>query len=611
VSRLTLKKQSESQQVMDRLYLEAERKIAGTPPGLCPVDVALSFVKVSHTQSCGKCVPCRVGLGQLENLMEDILDGKANAKTLQVLEETAKAVYDSSDCAIGRECAAMVLHSLEGFREDYLEHINHNHCISHHQYPVPCVSLCPANVDVPGYVALINEGRPADAVKLIRKDNPIPVACAYVCEHPCELRCRRRQVDDAINIRALKRYAVEKAGVVPAPKKAESTGKKVAVVGGGPSGLTASYFLSLMGHEVTIIEGRSELGGMLRYGIPAYRLPRPELDQEIKIITGLCAEVKTNCKVGKDISAATLNKKYDAIYIAIGAQTDNKLGLPGEDAKGVMSAVELLGHTGVAEYPDFTGKRVVVVGGGNVAMDATRTSLRLGAAKVTCVYRRRIEDMTALPEEISGAMAEGAQMLTLHSPVAIKTDKSGQAIALTAKPQIIGEIDKNGRPRPKPSTDPEIDIPADVVIMAVGQAIDSEDFEKAGYPVKRGCLVAGIDCKIDVKKTFSGGDCVTGPSTVIEAVAAGKVAAANIDEFLGFHHEISVNVDIPNPKLRQNLHPCGRANERGRDEAERVKDFNDIERTLTDNEAAAESGRCLRCDHFGYGAFRGGRQSKW
>ena len=589
----------------------AKRKITGNQPGLCPVDLTLAYLRISHAQSCGKCVPCRVGLGQLANLLEQILDGKGSMSTLDVIRETAETIIDTADCAIGQEGARLVLRSMEAYGADYLEHIHNHLCVAQHQYSVPCVALCPANVDVPGYIALINEGRPADAVALIRKDNPMPAACAYVCEHPCELRCRRQLIDAPLNIRGLKRYAVDNAGDVPNPPCAPATGKRVAVVGGGPSGLTAAYYLTLMGHKVEIFEKRKKLGGMLRYGIPAYRLPREVLDREIESILSLGIEAHTDVNIGEEITFEKLNEEYDAVYIAIGAQNDRKIGIEGEDAEGVMSAVQLLRGIGDGDHPDFTGKKVVIVGGGNVAMDACRTSVRLGAERVYCVYRRRIDDMTALEEEITGAMEEGVEMKTLSAPVRILADESGHVKALVVQPQLSGAYDSGGRPRPTKAALPEEEIEADIIIAAVGQAVDSDTFADAGVEVKRGNILAGRDGAVkSFDKVFSGGDCVTGPATAIKAIAAGKVAAANIDEFLGFHHPISVDIDIPVPKLKNRI-PSGRINITGRDSQERAGDFKDIECGLTCEGAMMESDRCLRCDHFGYGIFRGGREKQW
>lgn len=611
MSRLDIKTPSRAQTVVEGLYRDMERRIAASPPGLCPVDMSLSFLQLCHAQTCGKCVPCRIGLGQLTLLINQVLDGEATMETIAIIEKTARSIVNTADCAIGRDAARLVVEGLEGFRDDYEEHVKHNRCLAGLQNPVPCVALCPAGVDIPGYMALVGEGRCADAVRLIRKDNPFPTACAYICEHPCEARCRRNMVDDAINIRGLKRYAVDHAGVVPQPECAPATGKKVAIIGGGPSGLSCAYYLALMGHGVTVYEEREQLGGMLRYGIPSYRFPREKLDAEIESILSLGIEVHTGVTVGRDIWLEKLEQEYDCIYIAIGAHQDKKTGIPGENSKNVISAVEMLRAIGDNEMPDFTGKQVVVIGGGNVAMDVTRSSIRLGADKVTCAYRRRQADMTALPDEITGALAEGAELMTLAAPVRIEADEDGAAKALWVQPQIIGEVDKAGRPRPGKAALEEVRIPADVIVVAIGQGIEIQGFDQAGVPIQRGTFVAGLSGQVrDMDSVFAGGDCVTGPATAIRAIAAGKVAAANIDEHLGFRHEITVDVEIPSPKLN-NSPPHGRIDTTEREACERKHDFEDIECGLTQEGACAEAGRCLRCDHFGYGIFRGGRNEKW
>ena len=598
--------------VVEQLYHDMERRIAASPPGLCPVDMALNFLNLCHAQTCGKCVPCRVGLAQLSILLTDVLDGRAKPSHMKIIEDTARSIEESAACAIGQHAAQLVLNGIRGFADDYWEHINNHRCLGSLENPVPCVALCPAGVDIPGYIALINAGRCDDAVRLIRKDNPFPVACAYICEHPCEARCRRNMIDDAMNIRGLKRYAVDTAGDVPQPLCAAPTGKKVAVIGGGPGGLSAAYYLALMGHEVTVYEKRRQLGGMLRYGIPSYRFPRELLDREIQSILSLGITVITEVDVGKDIPFEELRRQYDSVYISIGAHTDKKTGIPGEDSRGVVSAVEMLRAVGDNELPDFTGKKVVVIGGGNVAMDVTRSSVRLGAEKVSCVYRRRQADMTALPEEVEGAVAEGVELLTLMAPVRIEADENGHAVALWVQPQMPGDI-RSGRPVPKAADLPEVRIPADIVVVAIGQGIETNAFEHAGIPIHRGTIDALSDSKLakaDMEGIFAGGDCVTGPASAIKAIAAGKVAAANIDEYLGFRHEITVDVAIPDPDFKDRT-PHGRVNTTEREAAERKNDFVCIECGLTQQGAMEESARCLRCDHFGYGIFKGGRQKKW
>ena len=612
MSRLEVKTPGKSQEIVEQLYRNMERRIAASPPGLCPVDMALNFLNLCQAQTCGKCVPCRIGLAQLSDMIREVLEGDPGIGILRRIEKTAQVIVDTADCAIGIDAANLVLMGLRGFRDDYEEHILHHRCLGSLKNPVPCVALCPAGVDIPGYISLVKEGRYADAVRLIRKDNPFPTACAYICEHPCEARCRRNMVDNALNIRGLKRYAVDNAGEVPQPQCAPPTGKNIAIIGGGPGGLSAAYYLALMGHHVAIYEKRQRLGGMMRYGIPNYRLPRQQLDEEIASILSLGIEVHTGMKVGNEISFDELKSQYDCLYISIGAHTDKKMGMEGEDSIGVISAVEMLGKIGDEETLDFTGQNVVVVGGGNVAMDVTRSAIRLGAAKVTCVYRRRQEDMTAQPEEVEGAIAEGAEVLTLHAPLRIESDEQNHVTALWVQPQIIGEFDSAGRPRPNTASVPPVRIPATTIIVAIGQGIESHGLEESGIKIQRsGTLPARPDTHLpNMEAVFAGGDCVTGPATVIRAIAAGKAAAANIDEYLGFNHEITVDVNVSTP-LCSDLRPRGRVTPSERDASERKNDFQCIECAMTAEEAAQEAGRCLRCDQFGYGNFKGGRVEKW
>ena len=616
MSRLKIETPDQAQLTVERLYKDLERHIIASPPGLCPVDLQLSFLKVCHAQTCGKCVPCRVGLGQLQKLMEDVLEGRATMKTLDLIESTANNITDSADCAIGFEAAHMVLAGLVGFREDYIHHIKKGKCSVRANHSIPCVALCPAQVDIPGYVALVGAGRYADAVKLIRKDNPFPTACALICEHPCEARCRRSMIDAPINIRGLKRMAVDQApsNTVPSPEKQPSTGKRVAIIGGGPSGLSAAYYLELMGHHAVIFEEKAKLGGMLRYGIPNYRFPRVRLQEDIDAILSTGAEVHLNSRIGNapgEISFDELRAKYDAIYIAIGAHTDKKIGIEGEDSHGVMSAVEMLRAIGDENPPDFKDKNVVVIGGGNVAMDCTRSAIRLGAKKVVIAYRRRQDDMTALPEEIEGAIAEGAELYGLQSPHHIEADENGNVAALWAEPQIIGPIDAWGRARTiRKKVDLER-IPADIIVVAIGQGIEIAPFEEAGIKIKKGTISALASSELaNNEGVFAGGDCVTGPATVIRAIAAGKVAAANIDEYLGFQHVITCDVNIPEPII-DDKRPCGRIQIALEETGKRKKTFEPIECGLTDQEACQEAGRCLRCDKFGISALKGGRTTKW
>jgi len=432
---------------------------------------------------------------------------------------------------------------------------------------VPCVAECPAHVDVPGYIALISAGDYKGAVNLIRKDNPFPTSCAFVCEHSCEANCRRNRIDSALNIRGLKKFAVDQVSAAQAevPEPAESTGKKIAVVGGGPAGLTAAYYLSLMGHKVVIFEESEALGGMLRYGIPNYRLPKDRLDEDIQAIlsTGNI-EVHTGVSISKDISMDVFIKEYDAIYIAIGAQIGKKLCLEGAESRGVYSALDMLGEISRGNKPDYTGKKVAVIGGGNVAMDAARSAVRCGADKVTVVYRRSRDKMSALPEEIEGAIEEGVELCTMHVPELIETDNHGAVTAFYAKSE-------DGQ---------SVKMVCDIILFAVGQDIMSQPFE------------AYIN---DYDKVFAGGDCVLGPATVIKVIAAAREASVHIDRYLGFCHDPDYAVTVPPAGQNQRI-SYERAVITERCPKERKMDFEGIVNGLSYEEAMLECKRCLRCD---------------
>lgn len=608
MARMHVMEQSETQAIMSSMHEMLEKRLSVSSLAPCPVEFTASYVAMCATQSCGKCTPCRNGLRMLRHLFNDVLNNRATMETLDLIESTARTVYLSSDCAIGYEAGEVALMAIRGFRDDFEHHVQKHACgFSQHQ-TVPCVSGCPAGVDIPGYIALVEAGRYTEAVRLIRKDNPLPLVCGLVCEHPCEMHCRRGMVDDPMNIRGLKRYAVDHAGdyrpIIKAPTK-----KTVAVIGGGPAGISCAYYLTLMGHEVKIFEQRAHLGGMLRYGIPNYRLPREQLDSEIQWILDCGIDVELNHSVdGEEMNR--LREEFDAVYLAIGAHADKKLGLPGEDAEGVMSAVKLLRDMGDNNPPDFKDLTVTVVGGGNVAMDVARTSVRLGAKKVIIAYRRRVADMTAQDEEIAGAEAEGCEVMDLNAPKEVVVDENNHVIGLKVEPQIIGGL-KRGRPAPRAAEGGDIVVPCDRVIVAIGQDIDSATFEEQGVPCKWGRIVTDSDGAVPGQDgLFSGGDCQSGPATVIRAINAGKVAAGNIDNYLGYNHQIELDVELPPVQFKGKI-SCARCEMREREAAERINDFDIVENGLTDEEARQEASRCLRCDHFGFGAFRGGRIEQW
>ncbi len=512
------------------------RRVEATPPGMCPLAVQLTMLQASGAQTCGKCVPCRDGIPQLAAMLKRVVDCDADEGVLEGLRALAEMIRDTSDCAIGYEAARSVLEGLDTFADEYASHLRDRSCQEGVGQTVPCETLCPAHVDVPAYIALTAAGDYAGAVNMVRKDNPFPTACAFVCEHPCETRCRRTLIDAPINIRGIKKFAVDQmpADQVAPPPRSVDTARTVAVIGGGPSGLTCAYFLALMGHRVTVFEERAQLGGMLRYGIPAYRFPRERLDEDIR---GILNAGTITARCGEAVGAhemAEIADTYHAVYVSIGAQTGKSLRIDGVDAEGVVSAVDLLGAIGDGDYPDFTGKRVVVVGGGNVAMDAARTARRLGA-EVTVVYRRGREEMPARAEEVHHAEQEGIRFQLLTNPTRILGDEKGWVSGVECVRMELGEPDASGRRRPTAVEGSEFVIDIDMLVIAVGSktnpliAKTTPDLEVT----PRSLIVADDDTGATSKPgVFAGGDAVIGAATVILAMGAGKRAAAGIAEYL-------------------------------------------------------------------------------
>ncbi|MBQ7584215.1 MAG: FAD-dependent oxidoreductase [Lachnospiraceae bacterium] len=603
-----LTKKGNMNERIDIVLRRFRSRMTSYPPGMCPLALYRSLLQISMNQSCGKCIPCRDGLGEVDWYLKSILNGDATEDTLREMEDKCRMIAATADCAVGVVGANLILESLTEFADEYESHVKKRRCVENVSQTIPCVTLCPAHVDVPGYIACIKENDYAGAVKVIRDRNPFPTACAMVCEHPCERKCRRSLIDEAINIRGLKQYAVDQAAAdtVPTPAKNVSTGKSVAVIGGGPAGLTAAYFLALMGHEAVVYEEHEKLGGMLRYGIPEYRLPKERLDQDIKAILGAGdIKVKTSAKVGRDISFEEIRKNHDAVYIGIGAQLGNRMPMENADAKNVIPAADFLQKVANGDEMDLSGKRVVLIGGGNVAMDAARTAVRLKAATVH-VFTRKRDDYTALMSEMIGAMQEGVRFRSFLSFLNIEVNDDGGVQAVWLQPEIAAELDEYGMLTTEHSSEYPYRFKCDLLILGVGQRSDSEVFEKAGVPVNRGRIIADETCTVEgMDGVFSGGDCVTGPSTAINAIAAGQVAAFNIDEYLGYHHKVHLEADIP-PALPNPCVPTGRAEIEEKDPFERRKNFDFVELPMTAEEAARESGRCLRCDHYGCGAMEGG-----
>ncbi len=496
---------------------------------------------------------------------------------------------------------------LEAFRRIRLgQHLDKHYgdCVA------PCVETCPSHIDIQAYLYHTAHRNFDLALRIIKEDNPLPVICGHVCPHPCEYQCRRNLVDDPVAINGVKRFLADRdlfhSESPYIPEKAPPSGKKVAIIGSGPSGLAAAYYLTIKGHKVTIYEKNSKPGGMLRYGIPAYRLPKQTLDAEIDHIVNMGVDIQYNKALGVHFKLDDLVKKYDAVYLAIGAWNATPLRVDGANSKGVWLGIEYL-RTVAENAPIDHGKHVVVVGGGNTAIDCARTALRKGAERVMLVYRRTREEMPAEPQEISAALEEGVEMRFLASPSRIERDSEGHVTGVWCMKMRLGEPDASGRRRPVPIDGEDFFIPADMVIGALGQSTDTS-YLRDDLPIelnKWGDIkVNGRTMETSVPGVFAGGDCVTGAATAIQAIAAGKQAASSIDQYLHEGRVIPAREDyscsrgsledLPRhefekvPRLERLKMPEEPVNER-------IQDFREVELGFTEEEAVQEASRCLQC----------------
>ena len=564
----------------------------------CMVDIAQYFVEFTRNESCGKCAPCRLGTRQMLSILQRITRGEGRPEDIGLLEEIGMAVKAASLCGLGQTAPNPVLTTIRYFADEYEAHIRRKKCpaaVCRSLVQAPCKHVCPAGVDVPRYIRCIAAGRYGEALDVIRARNPFPAVCGWVCFHPCEAKCRRAELDDAVAVRALKRFAVEHGAdrrSAPPPRP-EPTGKRVAVVGSGPAGLTAAYYLTLQGHAVTVLEREAKPGGTLRTAIPIFRLPREVIEADIEEITRAGVRICTGTEVHSVDSL--FEQGYDAVLLAYGAQSGLKMDIPGCDAPGVFDALSLLRCVNSGERPRL-GARVAVVGGGSSAMDAARTALRLGAEDVRVIYRRTRAEMPAAAEELEEALAEGVQMQFLVTPTEIGGGDGGLSVECVRMRQ--GTVDRSGRLRPVPIEGSEFVLETDSVIMAIGQAPELLP-EVACDVDKRGRLLADeATGRTSVPGVFAAGDAVTGPASIIDAVAAGRTAAAAMDLYLGGDGDIGVALapeadagelpEVPDERPRQEI--------RKRPPAERAADFDAVELGFTEESAVAEAGRCLRCD---------------
>jgi len=545
-------------------------------------------------------------------LLQDIASGRAGQTHLPAIEELVRALQANAKTDAVRTAAAMVRQALTEHREVFVSHIETHNCSAGdclRLAPAPCQMTCPAGLDVPTYVTLIGQGRDAEAVSVIRRDCPFPWVCGLVCTRPCEFMCVRGRIDKPIAIKSLKAFAAERAmseGSYANPPREPDKGRKVCVVGAGPAGLSAAYYLALRGYTVRVLEAQDVPGGMLLLGIPRYRLPREVIDREVAMIEELGVEIRYNTRFGTDVTLAALKKEgFEAFLFAIGAHLSFKLNIPGEaDFPQVIDAVDFLRRVALGDRR-VPGKRVVVIGGGNVAIDAARTLLRLGCRNVTLAYRRSRSEMPADREEVDHAEEEGIHLSFLTVPVEV-IGENGAVSGLRCLRAKLVEAADGGRMSPKPIAGSDFTVDADVVITAIGQRVDHDCLAAVeGLTWTRRATVSTNTVSMETAEpgVFAAGDAVTGPATVIEAIGAGKRAAQAIDRYLfGVPQPNMPPVPVRRGRTDWIDVPASTKMTLRRPEMpllmieRRRTTFQQVELGLSESMAREEARRCLRCD---------------
>ncbi len=571
----------------------------------CMVDLARYFLEFIQDESCGKCTPCRIGTKLMLDTVTRITSGKGTHEDLQQLEKLAQHIATSSLCGLGQTAPNPVLSTLRYFRDEYLEHIERKHCRAgscRALIHAPCSNACPASVNVPAYLAYAAEERWDEALRVHLRNNPFPSVCGRVCPQWCIEKCRRADLEGPLAIRAVKRYLADSREDYTDlfPPKKPANGHRIAIVGAGPAGLSCAYYLVLLGYEVTVFERHDEPGGMMRYAIPAYRLPREILASEITNLVKLGVEIRTGIAVGEELTLKELKKEgYEAFFIATGASKERLPRVSGIDLPGVIPGIRFLDRIARGEQVAL-GRRIMIVGGGDVAIDCSRVAQRHGADEITIVYRRTREEMPTSPIEIAEAEVEGVRVELLSNLVSIERG-AGEALRVVTRRYELGDFDEGGRRRPVPISGSETTREIDSLIIAIGQVPEVEDvilgtsLEHLGHQLAAN-RTTGATAAPEI---FAGGDLVSGSATVIEAIAAGQHAARSIDQLIhpgetdyfwehlelpeveiDFDREISEHAPVEYPLLSPE---------------ERFVTV-EVEKTISQEQASREAKRCLRCD---------------